>query len=363
MTAVLHDIPDTASTDPTPPTPEPAATHASVALAMADPGGYDGPNTLEGMKELADWLAGADGAIPDIYVGEPKKIGAAMMQARRLDISVMAAMSEIYYDGGKPSFSAGLILFLVLRAGHRIKYLRTSDTICVMEVERGDGRAGGTVEWSIDEADRAGLLGHGDEWDRYPKDSLRARCTARLARWYCPDATGGVRVYLREERRSGYADGPGGGDAAIVETEVSPEAAALIDGVDELAHKDVRKRWEAAKAADRLNAYVGRTPGGVAMTAGQVLMVALERTMPPPKVRLVTSTSGLDCGCSTDYIVMNGDHEPGCDKRVAPIEIVEREMAEHATTRVEPFRPRRRRPSRTRRGKGGGFIDTAGVQS
>lgn len=283
--------------------------------AVDDYGDYDGPTDLAGMKEMAEWLAGDDGAIPDFYVGHPMRIGAAMLQAKRLKISVMTALDGIYYTDGKVCLTAGLILHLMFRGGCEIRYHRTDNMAAIIEIVRRDGLGGGVAEWHIGEAVTAGLIGTG-EWDTYRLDCLRSRCVARGARMYATDLTGGSAVYLREERRSGYADG-GDRDVQLAERVVTDAVAQLLDGVDGLAHKDLRKRWLAGQEAGLLNDHAGVGPTGVPITAGGVLMGALERSMPSPKAKAgpVGGVGLMRCGCDPNVVIATGEHEQTCADR------------------------------------------------
>lgn len=295
-----------------PPAPPPLA-----SLRAADQ--YDGPTSVAEIKELAELLAGAEGMLPDAYVGRPANILAAIMEASRLRIPVMTAIHELYYDGsGQVAMRASLIQLLVRRAGHDLVIHGTPDaTRAVVEIVRCDGRTGGVVEWTYAEAVTAGLVAN-QTWQDYPADCLFARAVARAARRYAADATGGV-VYVVEELQSGYADG-GEADAALVDRTVTPPVAELLAGLGEAKHGEVRKRWQAAGEQRLLNLYAADGPDGAPWTLGMVLRRALEETMPAPRTAPpisggpVGAAAGLaPCGhCTVEHVVMYGDHLPDC---------------------------------------------------
>lgn len=276
---------------------------------------YIGPTDYDGMKAWAEELAKTVGMIPDRYAGNPSNCFAGIMQAQRLRIPVMTALQDLYYEDGQVAMRASLIELLILRAGHRLIHHRSDKLAAVLEIERCDGRSGGRVEWTIGEAMEAGLTGH-PLWQDFPADCLFARCLARLARRHAADATGGV-VYVREELQSGYADG-GEADAPLVDRTVSEPVAALLDGLDSLAHKDVRARWHTALERGLINAYAADGPAGAPVTLGAVLRIALERTMPKQRNRAEPAGDGetMTCGCNVAEVIATGAHREGCGRRV-----------------------------------------------
>jgi hypothetical protein len=344
--------------------PETATSPVRLAPLLHAMDQYDGPDNLAEMKELAEWLAASDGMLSEQYARKPANIGVAIMQARRLRIPIAAALDELYYDGsGQVAMKASLIQMLVRRAGHAIIIHRTDRLEAVIEIERGDGKPGGTVRWTIDEANLAGLL-ENDIWANYTADCLFARCVARLARQHAADATGGV-VYVPEELQSGYADG-GDADAHLTDRTVTEPVAALLDGLETAGHAEVRARWQTAIDQGLLNAYATDGPGGVALTLGTVLRRQLDATMPAPKQRPAPPTSGAPAGstdscglCPVEEVVMTGNHRPDCPRHVdapaaaEPADIIWEDAQWRPVTPAKPPATRRRKP-KAHKGKGKG---------
>lgn len=312
---------------------------------------YDGPADFDDMERYAAKLAASVGMLPDLYAGNPANVFTAMMQAKRLRISVMTAIEDLYYDGGQVAMRASLIELLILRAGHKIIHHRTDKLAARLEIVRCDGRSGGEVEWTIGEAMEAGLTGH-PLWQDYPADCLFARCMARLARRHAADATGGV-VYVPEELRSGYADG-GELDVPLADRVVSEPVAALLEGLDEANHKQVRERWQTALDRGLVDAYAADGAGGAPVTLGAVLRMALERTMPKPRARSepVAGGEALTCGCPVDEVIATGSHREGCDKRSAPAPAPAGEVGEPGPAHAVRVKGQpQRRSRRSRRGR------------
>lgn len=346
------------------PTPIPTAPTRATPLLRAMHQ-YDGPDSVDEMKKLAEWLAESEGLLPEHYARKPANIGVAMMQARRLNISVAAAMDELYYDGtGQVAMKASLIQLLVRRAGHAVITHRSDATEAVIEIERGDGKPGGTVQWTIGEATIAGLVGSSEAWDNYTADCLWARAMARAARRHAADATGGL-VYVPEELQSGYADG-GEADAALAERTVTEPVAALLEDLDGCLHAEVRTRWQTAIDRQLINAYAMDGPGGVPLSLGAVLRRALDATMPAPKQRVPLPSSGgpvgstAACGlCPVDEVVMTGNHRPGCPQHVPPTDPVpparpDTGLIEWADAQPTATPPARKAKGRKGKGKRGG---------
>lgn len=323
---------------------------------------YDGPSlaTLDAkdtIEQYAKWLAESIGIIPDMYAGSPANVFAGILQASRLNIPIMTALTDIYYDSGSGGMAmkASLIQMLVRRSGHAVIIHHTDALSAVIEIQRGDGRPGGVVEWTIGEATVAGLVAN-QTWQDYPADCLFARAMARAARRHAADATGGV-VYVQEELQSGYADG-GEADVALVDRAVSEPVAVLLAGLDDADHAGVRERWNTAVERRLINAYAGDGAGGMALTVGAVLREALERTMPKPRPAPPTSGAGAGAvrarcsgGCSADEVIDRGNHRPGCNWHIPEADPIPPRLAAPAPPR--PVRPAKKRKAKAKAKRGG----------
>ena len=76
--------------------------------------------------------------------------------------------------------------------------------------EKGGWERIGDAEFTLDDAKRAGL--GGDNWRRYPKAMLFARCISAGYKAHCPDALGAAPVYVE----------------AHGETEITEDAPAVL---------------------------------------------------------------------------------------------------------------------------------------
>ena len=126
-----------------------------------------------------------------------------MLAGREMGIGPIRALSEIHIIEGKPCASATAIAANVKKSGrYDFRVRERSNERCELEFfERGPGPEGyvavGTVGWTLEDAQRAGLSGKAN-WKKYPRAMLFARALTEGVRTFCPDAAGGV-VYTPEE--------------------------------------------------------------------------------------------------------------------------------------------------------------------
>lgn len=136
--------------------------------------------------------------VPRSLQGRPEAVMAAILTGAELGIGPMQSLRSIDVIQGKPTLNAELMRALVLRAGHRIDFIEHSEIRCTLTGVRGDSGDSATVEWSMDDATRAGLLKKGGGWLTYPRAMLVARATSELCRLLFPDVVLGAG-YIAEE--------------------------------------------------------------------------------------------------------------------------------------------------------------------
>ena len=97
--------------------------------------------------------------------GKPESIVLVGALGAELGIPFITALSEIHVIEGRPSPSAQMRLALVRRAGHEAEFLESTDEHAVIRgrrrERRDDPNGWVTVEWTMIQAQRAGLL---DRW-------------------------------------------------------------------------------------------------------------------------------------------------------------------------------------------------------
>jgi hypothetical protein len=104
----------------------------------------------------------------------------------------MTALTQIHVIEGRPGMAAEGMRALVVAAGHDLLFDVATGGTCTMRARRRDSEHWTELTWSIDMARAAGLTGK-DNWKKYPRAMLIARCTADLCRMVFPDVIHGFR--------------------------------------------------------------------------------------------------------------------------------------------------------------------------
>ena len=138
--------------------------------------------------------------------GTPQAVLSTVLLGRELGMPAMAALRSVHVIEGKHSLSADLMVALVLKSGlaEYFQLIESTDKICTFETKRKGNPKPKRLSYTIDDAERAGLLkptrsGKPGNWDKRPKQMLRARAKSELARLEYPDLLAGL--YTPEELR------------------------------------------------------------------------------------------------------------------------------------------------------------------
>lgn len=142
----------------------------------------------------------ASGYFKDVR-GEAQAI-VKILYGRELGIGPVTALMSVHVVEGKPAASANLVAARI-RASGRYDYRVREQSAATCRVEffiRASAKweSLGIIEWSMEDAQRAQLLGRGN-WKTYPRAMLFARAITEGARVHCPEIFGGAPVYTPEE--------------------------------------------------------------------------------------------------------------------------------------------------------------------
>jgi hypothetical protein len=107
---------------------------------------------------------------------------------------MMALNGGMWNIQGKIELSARLMTYLIRRAGHSLIVKTINDNECVLEGTRKDNGDCCTASFTIQEAQKAGLIRSGSNWIKYPQDMLYARALSRLGRRLFADVIGNAYV-------------------------------------------------------------------------------------------------------------------------------------------------------------------------
>lgn len=114
-----------------------------------------------------------------------------MLSARELGIPPMQALNGgLNIIQGKVEISARMMNALIRKAGHQIIVKECSDTQCVLIGKRCDTGESQSSSFTIQDAQKAGLVKVGGGWTKFPKDMCFARALSRLARQLFSDVIG-----------------------------------------------------------------------------------------------------------------------------------------------------------------------------
>ena len=135
--------------------------------------------------------------VPTAFRGKPESVYAAVLYGEELGLGPMQSLTQIHVIEGKPSLAPEGMRGLVLKAGHRIDVKHASNDKVVLYGRRADSGSEATVEWTMKDAQLAGLAGRG-AWKTYPRAMLMARATSELCRMLFADIIAGLS-YTPEE--------------------------------------------------------------------------------------------------------------------------------------------------------------------
>ena len=163
--------------------------------------------------------------VPKGLQGKPEAVLACILYGAEMGIGPMQSLNSIHVIEGRAAMSPELMRAMVARHGHRIDVLENSTTACEMKGTRNDTGGTATVRWTMEDAKLASLT-HKDNWKKYPRAMLMARCTSELCRILFPDVVAGLS-YTPEEI------------ASVEGVEFKPEElAAEIVEVEEIVEED-----------------------------------------------------------------------------------------------------------------------------
>jgi hypothetical protein len=180
------------------------------------------PTDYDGFGSLAERFAKSN-LIPSDLRGKAEDVFVQLLAGHELGLTPMASLRGIHVVKGKPILAADTMVALVLARG--AKYFRCiaeSDTSVTYETLREGAPEPQRATWTIQDAERAGLTG--DNWKKYPRAMLKARCKAVLARDVYPDVLAGCYDETERDEIEGRAYTP-----HVVRSEPDPHTGEIID--------------------------------------------------------------------------------------------------------------------------------------
>lgn len=171
------------------------------------------PRTLDEVRGLSAQFAKSALLPPDLR-GKEADVFVTILAGQELGVPPMAALRGIHVVKGRPILSADMMVGVVLGRGVAAYFrcVDESQTSVTYETLRVGSPEPQRCTWTLEDAKRAGL--DGDNWRKYPRAMLKARCKAMLARDVYPDVLAGCYEESEREEIEG------------------PRALAHVDAVD-----------------------------------------------------------------------------------------------------------------------------------
>lgn len=165
-------------------------------------------NNLSVQMKHAEILSQAN-MIPDKFKGNPANVLVAQELAQSMGESTWVTMSELYFVGNVPTFSAKYMRTRVRAAKHILRESFDPETMtatCTI-IRHDDPDFEHTIRWDKAKAEAHGLWGQ-RHWKKNPELMLKNRAVSECVREACNEVMGGVD-YTREEVENGnFNTGP-----------------------------------------------------------------------------------------------------------------------------------------------------------
>lgn len=200
------------------------------------------PQTLE----EATALARAAVASKLYSVASPEAALMILLTGRDLGLTASQSFRAVYIVSGKPVVSSDAMVAAIRRSGlcESWRVVESTAERCTIETTRKGEQEPERETFTQDDAARAGL-NRKDVWRQYPRDMLRHRAAAGLARRVYPDVILGC-----------YAPGEIDEEparAVVEQVRITPEEIVAEYDREVAGGADPDEAWERAKAAGRAN--------------------------------------------------------------------------------------------------------------
>ncbi len=179
---------------------------------------------IQRFARLGQWLAAAEGKPP----AEGAACALRLYLTHELGLPLRAA-GQVTLIKGRLNVGVELQRAIARRSGYDVKRLEIDDTRCIAVVVNSDTgqQVGDAVTFTIEMAEKAGLIKSGGAWETYPQRML----WARAAGWAMKDAIPEVVMGLSNESEKEEMAGGQLRPHADIEVDREPEPA-YEDGDD-----------------------------------------------------------------------------------------------------------------------------------
>ncbi len=147
-------------------------------------------NDMAQMRQLTNSLM----KMPHYAKMGEQGIFAIVQKAKAMNLDPIEALNGgMYFVQGKVEMQGQMMLSLIRQAGHSVSMdPKSTDTHVTMRGKRADNGDMWIVDFSIEDAKRAGI--YRGQWEKYPKTMCIWRCVSMLGRFLFPDVIKGCYV-------------------------------------------------------------------------------------------------------------------------------------------------------------------------
>lgn len=164
------------------------------------------PQNMLEVRALANFLTRSK-FIPQAFRGDLNTAVMLIVTCKQYGLPI-TALSEVMEVNGKVGFWGRTKLGIVLKSGvcEYIMPTEQTDKKCTLETQRKGWPKPVTVTYTIDQAEKAGLLARSDAWKKHPSDMLYWRAVSRIISQVYPDVIQGFATVEEEEERPQEAE-------------------------------------------------------------------------------------------------------------------------------------------------------------
>lgn len=236
----------------------------SREIATADVDSWVG--VVAQVAKLAEHIASTE-FVPRQMRNSAPAVAAAILYGREVGLPPMTALTQTHVIEGKPSMSAEAMRALVFAAGHELAFEEATGATCIIRARRAGSQEWTRLAWTIDQARAAGLLGK-DNWKKYPRAMLIARCTADVCRMVFPDVIHGFRAMEEfDEQLADAVDEPAAPTTKVGRNRATKKAAAAPAALEPPAGRPERPAGPPLPGED---GYDAGPRGAAPVQAGEV---------------------------------------------------------------------------------------------
>lgn len=201
---------------------------------------------LSTIQRLGNLLS-ASGYFADVK--DAAQAAVKVMAGEELGISPVASVMGIHIIKGKVTLSANLMAAMVRRHGYNYRHVQFDNKGCNLEFFDKSGVSLGFSSFTEEDARAASVFN--DMYKKFPRNMYFSRAMSNGTKWYCPEVTSGLPVYVPEELGAKV-----NGEGEYIEQGPDPKERGSKEAAQEVAQRKLEE-FRAADAKRREALEVG----------------------------------------------------------------------------------------------------------